>query len=1725
ASLNPAVATALTTPDEDPYATMAGLFGWDTAELMWVQRTLPADGDVEFALKAVELFRLAERLGAPPSRLGHLTGEPVNTLKRDALLSAVLSRGEGDSTDLFERLLIDVEMGGLGLTTRVREAIAAVQLYLHRCLLDLEQVGEADRERLRRWWGWMRNYRVWEANRRVFLYPENYLRPELRGTKTPGFVALENELMQSGVTAATAQRAYKRYLDEYTEVSRLAIAGGYVEATGDGARSLVLFGRTRTEPRRFYHRDALFRDGDRLSASWSPWHEVDVRIDAERVHPVRAFGRTFVFWAGVEALQPSQGSAVVAVRSTGESTQEVSSPPVWRQVKIYYSFLNLNGEWMPAQVLATGAPRIDPITTVTLTVRTGPLPDTEHDAIIVAYSSMTVTGPVGAQFGLTPELYAVPIEGVVIPPPAGDVTTIFHEDEEVDPASVIWFDRPAGFDRGSWFSVDLKGGSFLCRPMVPPPGEIPADQQIRGNQDGLPSWDRIDAAVELPNGNRLIWDNVGNQYAMLVRGRDRVERIQQIDHVWGFTEAAPPPQPGGPTTVVIGGQTVIVAPPPVLPFPIATQPSPGWSDNPLNQDGDPSGAWTPLPVMPAQPTGTGWRTVDAAWMEGEHLFVASGTRLARYSLDAQGNPAGVMDEADGYPMTIPRPITGVIGGYALRSGSYARVGEWIFRPLRGEWANLPATIRGIMESRDGLYIFRSPTYLFYRDDAGIPYPLTGLPHDIVRLTSSTAAQLNRRLLSGGVAALLDTTTQETDELPALDTDTSDATTIQVKQTRVVKEWLPGRSHLDFSSANGTYYWEIFFHAPLLIAQALNAAQRFEEARTWFEHVFDPTRSDQYWRFLPFLGADPGALAEALRLREDSGLDGAVALLESLVPVFRGEGELSWADRQALAELPDLAAGRDPSVGEDLAVAAGLARAYDLAGDRQALLHAYLEDPFDPHTIAALRPVAYRRAVVAGYVDNLLDWGDLLFRQYTMESVDEARMLYLLAHDLLGRRPGDLGALPAAAALPFTGLDPELTEGDALGGLVRAHAGAVDPYFHIPVNPSLGGYWDLVADRLTKIRASLDILGVARPLPLFEPPIDPAALVTRAAADGAAVPYGETVAAEVPHYRFTTVLRRAQELADRVRDFSGLLLDTLERRDSEALGLLADEHEAVLLQMTRAVRQAQVVMAEENVTALRAGLTAAENRVAAYEAMIAAGPSALQQAQIGLMASAAAAHFTASGLKIGAAIAHGVPQVLLGPFILGTMYGGDQVGDALAEGAEVAESLGEGLQVLGEVLGVRAEHERSEQDWRLQADTARGEVAQIAAQVVGGEAGVISARRELEILERQIGQQQAVSAFLRGKFTGGELYQWMASRMAELSFQAYGTAHDLAKAAERAFEFERGTPAPAIRPAAWDSRRAGLLAGQTLGADLDRLARAYADSDGRRLEITRRASLLEVDPVALLTLVRTGSCEFTLSEEFFDHDFPGLYRRQLRAMALSFETADGQTLTPNALLTQLSHRTLLAPDPRAAQWLLSPQGPAPAQVRSDWRAGQRIALSHVAQGWENNGLFELRYDDERYLPFEGTGAISTWRLELPGLRSADRPAGLHDVVLTVRYTAEHGGDTFAAAVKGMLKPYGAAVCLDVPAAFPDAWASPGSTLTLPLTPAHLPDLHGRQITGLYAVYDGDARLTLDGTALPDGRLVPTPGLSLGAAGLRLGWSGERASLRGLRLVLTYRAGLR
>ena len=85
-------------------------------------------------------------------------------------------------------------------TSRIRHALSSVQLFIERCLMNLEPRVSPRAPSTPTQWEWMKRYRVWEANRKVFLFPENWLEPELRDDKSPFFKEIESELLQSDIT-------------------------------------------------------------------------------------------------------------------------------------------------------------------------------------------------------------------------------------------------------------------------------------------------------------------------------------------------------------------------------------------------------------------------------------------------------------------------------------------------------------------------------------------------------------------------------------------------------------------------------------------------------------------------------------------------------------------------------------------------------------------------------------------------------------------------------------------------------------------------------------------------------------------------------------------------------------------------------------------------------------------------------------------------------------------------------------------------------------------------------------------------------------------------------------------------------------------------------------------------------------------------------------------------------------------------------------------------------------------------------------------------------------------------------------------------------------------------------------------------------------------------------------------------------------------------------------
>ena len=150
-----------------------------------------------------------------------------------------------------------------------------------------------------RQWRYAKNYRVWEAARKVFLYPENWIQAELRDDKSPFFKELENELMQGDLTHEHAERALLHYLEKLNDVAHLEIAGVYHEIDDDDPNddlppNINIFhvvGRSRSDPPTYYYRRFDLNYG-----TWSAWEKIDVDFSGSDVVPVLYNRKLYLFW-------------------------------------------------------------------------------------------------------------------------------------------------------------------------------------------------------------------------------------------------------------------------------------------------------------------------------------------------------------------------------------------------------------------------------------------------------------------------------------------------------------------------------------------------------------------------------------------------------------------------------------------------------------------------------------------------------------------------------------------------------------------------------------------------------------------------------------------------------------------------------------------------------------------------------------------------------------------------------------------------------------------------------------------------------------------------------------------------------------------------------------------------------------------------------------------------------------------------------------------------------------------------------------------------------------------------------------------------------------------------------------------------------------------------------------------------------------------------------------
>lgn len=1453
----------------------------------------------------------------------------LNTLKRDALCDYIISRSDilkfKDRNDLYNFFLLDVEMSGCFRTSYIVAAITSVQLYIHRCLINLEQSdpylnpGITNVKVQPGWipadeWEWRKNYRVWEANRKVFLYPENYIDPTLRDNKTEIFKELEDELLQQKITKESAEAAYKKYLSQFAELTRLRYAGGYYHHVSNGMGFLelddgnqkmkrsskaayyvngiayqeesddslfYLFARTGVHPYQYSYR--TYNHNTRV---WTSWKTIDLGIEAAEISTVIFQGKLYIYWTEV------QGKEVNKIKD-GNST---SNGFVFKAY-VKYSSLDENGKWCAPQRLYIGQNHVSE-ETVFRRVWQGIYPsestrEKAHDTTVEKFQELVFRKP-----------YATTASDIRQP------LALQH----------IWsHNKSQSQVKYTTGNISYAIVSFLVF-------SVPSQEFVVTNND-----------FSLAVVNCIATLTV---YASVFPTHAEVRLLNSGCCKITFTDYA--------ITIVASIQTQHS----VLNTPIKT-------------------------------------TVTNVSLSRNAVTNLQQSDMLSGAPDISSRPALQREYMEAYSENQST-------GYYIESGKITLSNH---------------------------FVSQTP-----ENDASLLVE-NGNNYDHVTLSTILTDELSDILFAKGLEQFLSLTTQKlTDDYG---------------------------QQLDFKGAYGDYYLELFFHIPFLIADHLNANQKFKEAKWWYERIFNPTadekpddikKTDHNWQFREFRNLD-------------------------------------------------------------------IQKLKDILTDSKAI-EAYKKDPFNPHAIARLRMNAYQKTIVMHYIDNLLDWGDFLFTQDTRESINEAEMLYQLAFDILGKRPVKIGKCETAEEnlLTYANIEPQIGKGSEFliqlenyywvqkhtfarekdiariskklesitgkkvktqksfahiaqqsaynsankaiqqiknmaanpqGQLMETdrHAARVKSYkkamskkmaaqenttkwsdsgqyifgneaknrfktkphrrtpghalvkqystvFCVPPNTDLMKYWGRVEDRLYKIRNCMNIKGMRRSLSLFQPPIDPMLLV-RARAAGLSL---EDIAAlaspgKLPAYRFTYLIEKAKQYTQTLQSFGSALLSALEKKDGEELLLLRTVHEKNILKLTRNIKKKQLQEAQYQYKAADAALTNVQNRVDYYQELIDTGLTEWEVTEQVSKWTASGIRITEATLGFLSSVFGFLPQVG-SPFAM--KYGGHELKNGMGRLADATGTLAAIADNIAILAGMEAAHQRREQDWKQQLKLSQQEFKQSTIQLLAADIRQQIAEHDLAVHEKNMEQADELFDFYKNKFTNLGLYNYMASTLNRLYRDAYNIAYDLSKQAESAYQHERYDSEIYIQADNWQFDRAGLLSGERLMLQLQALEKKFMDGNERQPEITQTFSLAMLSPLQLLKLRQNGSCNINIPEIAYEMLYPGQYRRTIKSVRISIPCVAGPYVNISARLT-LTMGSIELDDKAALQELL---------------VAKNTSMNSSSAN-NDPGVFDFNFRDERYLPFEGAGAVSEWLLELPANIRAFNYDTISDVLLHISYTACEG----------------------------------------------------------------------------------------------------------------------
>ena len=1393
-----------------------------------------------------------------------------------------------NTNDLYAYYLIDVLMEPDMSMSRIVQANACLQLFVQRCQLGLEgQTIDGTNlfsDSALSQWEWVKNYQVWVANRKVFLYPENWLDVSLRDDKSSFFTELEERLQEVGGDSGDMERIYAEYLEKMRETANLEIVGCCKEdgdPNGETVYTLHIIGRTRGEPHRYYYRKYFAKKDTR--GTWSPWELIEADITGDVVFPQLMNGRLYLAWPQYTQGQRQLNSGVA------KPEDGVSVPQLEFYVEIKIAWTCFNGKkW-------TGIKTTKNV-----------LLDTSIDPL--NFQLFPGEG-VGDRYHF--KLYQ----------DKGDInikvfrTLLDHFAVEDYQELAEIYKEAYEFSHNDFDRIAYENYQILAK--------IGEDKRIYQKHLVVNENSSINLFVETRDFGSLEVQRISSVGSFILSpdGKDEVQKetnnksLDDMDH-YGESRGTEVRSFSLKNTYLKHNY---------------------WESNGLQ-----SLVYKERVIFAAQKN---YRVlpVNMDFYDPE---------------DETGHvsdlPFFYMDSTNTY-FVCPKANKGNKRVYEFILMSHPIMDEFFNQYRNGGKKELHT--RGIqaLEKVQSYYTMYSG-YNYYFGSA-IGYHIAG---------DWAAWDMGQTFFESNYCP----TYHVTKPYPA--------------------------PYVDFSwnSPNGIYNWELFFYVPVRIADKLIAEEKYEAALEWLQLVFDPQGKKegpekiarwaddlpsgaQYWRFLPFY-ANP---------------DADKTILESL----------------AVLEESDNSQKKE---------------------DLQCLIEQWKFDPFEPHLIAKQRLVAYQKFVVMKYLNTLIARGDELFTQDTTESVNLAIQFYIMAADILGPKSAEAPdpltdeVRTADELIAEAGEDGNLEwantlleyEDSMLIGRIRdrdtyqnkypyrtsliANISKQTFYFNVPRNENLMAFWETVADRLYKIRNSLNIEGVKRTLALFAPPIDPGMLVKARAAGISISDILADSGAALPHYRFKVIVAKALEIARDLRNMQETLLQALKDKDSEALAQLRMQHRIAAKKLSQSIFEIQMKELETEASSLEVEKEKKTKKQEHHKSNIEKLKTDFENGYAKTMQKVADLREKVESAKRIASAMYSIPDLDAGGIVNAfggidfhmAAYGGRKLGEAAITMAESYLSKAMEREAAALQQKAKGEEKKATEEETFEESVATNEIDQTEKAIIVNTIRQEQNEKEQELFEKELERDEVEYEFLCDKFTNKDLHEWLVKQMTKLSKTMCKLTTKVAKMAEKCYHFEigdtdMGNAKSFISNSYWDGAYSGLLSADRLIADLHAMEVAYLENDKREQEITWPISLRKIKNIS--DEAEGASILNTLSNCSFDIDSSDICSKlgisfcRIRDVRLRIVAPGFPGLALNAKLT-LESNTL---------------------KYNGNEIQNRIGVCTFATGMANSdcGKFDFNFKSEKFASFEGAGLDSSWNLTIG---EADGLSSIDDVVLYISFTAKN-----------------------------------------------------------------------------------------------------------------------